>query len=392
MKHVKEKKKSASDTRSTALAFYTEQYNEIESRTKKTLEQKKNKLQKVKETISKKENGKGKVEEMKNLRTELNTLTNEIKSLESNEELSEFLLNVHYAYSSTSTPKSTPTSTPIQNNEETNNINQFKSQHKKSSNKTGFLNELLATTGHGTRKTMTQQEMFMRSEYCPNCDKYDMEKCLLTSTMNCKECGYSSHNGHLSALADQNKEFMDHSSLVSRYRYKRKNYFEDHLNRFQSKENVTIPEELLKQIMRELHKRRINDVDKITYTLIKSILRQIRQTVYYDNIRKIICRLTGKRPQLLTTELEEKLKIMFDQMIVPFEKHKGMIKNRRNFFSYPYTIRKLLTIIAYQLDNPEIKKLKYEFKLPKSREKVLEQEKIFEKVCQELKWPFFNEL
>ena len=79
----------------------------------------------------------------------------------------------------------------------------------------------------------------------------------------------------------------------------------------------------------------------------------------------------------------------------PFEKHKHLIKNvkhkqRSNFLSYAYTLRKLLRILSVRHDDPLLEKYSKLFKLPKENDRTIEQDCVFKEICRELDWPFFE--
>ena len=176
--------------------------------------------------------------------------------------------------------------------------------------------------------------------------------------------------------------------VTKQYRYSRKTYFIEHLNRIQAKENATIPKELIDKILDELHKRRINRAEEITVSLLREILSSLKRSEYYDNIHSIIQQISGKKPAKLSTELEDTLIYMFKKTLAPFDKYKNMIEKRNNYLSYPYVIRKLLHIIAIKKNDESIMKYCESFTLLKSRDKLLEQEKVWKKICKDLDWPF----
>ena len=131
----------------------------------------------------------------------------------------------------------------------------------------------------------------------------------------------------------------------------------------QGKETTDIPEEIFDKIFMELKKNKINK--------------------YYEHIPYILNRITGKSTPQLTPELEEKLRGMFKEIQGPFIKHSP--KNRKNFLSYSYVLHKFLEILE------EDEYIKY-FPLLKSREKLYQQELIWENICADLSWQFIKSI
>ncbi len=74
---------------------------------------------------------------------------------------------------------------------------------------------------------------------------------------------------------------------------------------------------------------------------------------------------------------------MFKKIQVPFTE--VCPKNRTNFLSYSYVIRKFLELLG------EDEYLPY-FSLLKSREKLYQQDVIWKKCCQKLSWVFYPSL
>ncbi len=115
-------------------------------------------------------------------------------------------------------------------------------------------------------------------------------------------------------------------------------------------------------------------------------------SMIYDNINSIIRTLSGKEAPKFPDDLEDKLVCMFMRTIEPFEKFKGLIPSRNNYLSYPYVIRKLLRIVSYEENNPDILHFEQYFSFLKSRQKMWDQEKIWQKICDYNEWPFFRSI
>lgn len=189
----------------------------------------------------------------------------------------------------------------------------------------------------------------------------------------CNECGICRNtletNGELSY-----KEMQDYD-YRPQFTYDKMTHLEDWLRRFQSKENRIIPQEVLDKVIVEAKKERINDLSLLSEDKVKKYLKKLNLNEYYDNIIGIINRINGRPPFTLTTEIEEKIKTMFQQIQEPFEKYKP--NNRKNFLSYSYTLHKFFQILG--LDEFS----KY-FPLLKSPDKLRQQDEIFKKVVAEM--------
>lgn len=163
------------------------------------------------------------------------------------------------------------------------------------------------------------------------------------------------------------------------YAYKRQNHYNEWLSQFQAKESTDIPESVCKAIIAELHKHKIYVFNNLKLSKIKEILKKLNMTQYYEHATHIISKLSGKPPPTISRDTEEKLRLMFRKIQAPFEKH--CPKTRINFLSYSYVLHKFCQLL--ELD--EFIKC---FPLLKSRDKLRQQDKIWEKICMELKWEF----
>ena len=105
----------------------------------------------------------------------------------------------------------------------------------------------------------------------------------------------------------------------------------------------------------------------------------------YDNVTNIITTICGKKAPKMTKELEEKLKVMFNKIQRPFEKHK--LPGRTNFLSYSFVLHKMCQLIG-EKDPSVLEFLKW-FPLLKSREKLFLQDKVWKNICLELKWTYY---
>ncbi len=163
------------------------------------------------------------------------------------------------------------------------------------------------------------------------------------------------------------------------YPYKRINHFNEWLSQFQAKETTEIPADVYGQIMRELHKNRIRDFKKLTLARMKKILKKLCLTQYYEHSTHIISKLSGLPPPVISRDVEDELRRMFRQIQEPFANHCPI--GRINFLSYSYVLHKFCEL-------KELDEFIHCFPLLKSREKLRQQDKIWEGICSDLRWQY----
>ena len=200
-----------------------------------------------------------------------------------------------------------------------------------------------------------------------------------TSSTVCIDCGKSDEvlfNDELVPVYTENLE------QVTVFNYKRNNHFQECLNQLQAKENTTIPPQIITDLTFEFKKYNIHNPKLITASLVKSYLKKLKYNKYYEHIPTIINEFCGLKAPKLTPELEQQLKIMFDEIQVPFEKYSKIVcPKRKNFLNYNYIFYKMCQL----LKKDEFLNF---FPLLKSREKLYEHDLIWKGICQDLRWEF----
>ena len=167
---------------------------------------------------------------------------------------------------------------------------------------------------------------------------------------------------------------------VSYTSYIRLNHFKEILAQFQAKETTQIPEQVLIDIINQIKKERIKDLHKeLTYGKMREILRKLGYNKYFEHIQYINS-LFGIRPPIMSEELHETLCVLFIEIQKPWAIH--CPANRTNFFNYTYTLYQLCVLLDQTQYLPYIP-------LMKDREKQLEQDQIWKKVCEELDWVYY---
>ena len=209
---------------------------------------------------------------------------------------------------------------------------------------------------------------------CSSCNR-EMTIVQTDGMMVCQNCGIAEKV----LIESDRPSYKEPPREISYFAYKRINHFIEWLNQSQAKETTIIPEIIFDKIREELKKERISKSSKITSRKIKTYLKKLGYSKYYEHAPHIINRINGVPPLILPPDLEEKLKSMFREVQEPYLK--VCPKNRKNFLSYSYTIYKFLELLGFD----EYKKF---FPLLKSREKIHAHDAIWKKICKILQWQY----
>ena len=214
---------------------------------------------------------------------------------------------------------------------------------------------------------------------CPICD-VEMTFHQNEALLNCPQCGHEEF-----ILIDSEKpSYKDPPREITYFAYKKINHFNEWLAQFQAKENTDIPQDIIEAVMRELHKERISDPKKVKKDKIREVLQKLKFSKMYDHVQQIKNRIQQQMTMLtLSKEMEEKLQHMFKEIQPAFIKY--CPANRSNFLSYPYVLYKLCQL----LDMDEFLPC---FQLLKSREKLYQQDQVWEKICKEMRWQFIRSI
>lgn len=271
-------------------------------------------------------------------------------------------------------------------------INNIKTREN-DDNKKSVINYFSTLTENKTEDTNIQSKEDIVNDYFFNtdenfikkikgdsvefCSKCNIEKILYLSEgkVICKSCGDESE-----ILIDSDKpSYKDPPREVTYFSYKRINHFNECLAQFQAKETTDIPQEVYDKIILELKKERIKDMTKLTPAKIRQILKKLKKNKYYEHVPHIINKLNGVSPPVMSRDTEETLRRMFKEIQIPF--HKFCPKDRKNFLSYSYVLRKFVELL-------ELDEFIECFVLLKNREKLNEQDKIWKDICHYLNWEF----
>jgi len=213
---------------------------------------------------------------------------------------------------------------------------------------------------------------------CERCD-LEMKFSPIEALFFCEQCGYQEF-----VLIDSDKpSYKDPPREVTYYAYKRINHFNEWLAQFQAKESTEIPEDIFQAILEELKKERIVSVEDIKQVKIREILKKLKCTNFYEHVPYILNRINGKTAPVMSREIEEKLRFMFKEIQSSFVKH--CPKTRSNFLSYSYVLYKFCELL-------ELDDYLQCFPLLKNRDKLYNQDKIWERICTDLRWQFIRSI
>lgn len=214
---------------------------------------------------------------------------------------------------------------------------------------------------------------------CPSC-AVEMTLFQTEATLCCPSCGYEEF-----ILIDSEKpSYKDPPREITYFAYKKINHFNEWLAQFQAKENTDIPQDVIEAIMGELRKQRISDPKKIKAEKIREILQKLKFSKMYDHVQQIKNLIQNQMTNLtLSKEMEEKLQHMFKEIQPAFIKY--CPKGRSNFLSYPYVLYKMCQLLEMDEFLPC-------FQLLKSREKLYQQDQVWQKICAEMRWQFIRSI
>lgn len=206
--------------------------------------------------------------------------------------------------------------------------------------------------------------------FCKECNtrlEIDMSNIVCNNCGLCLDCPVIT--GELSYKQIQEFDYRP------QFKYDKMTHLDEWLRRFQAKEHKAVSQEILDIVLMEAKKERITNLNNLTEEKVKKYLKKRDLNGYYDNVIAIINRINKRPPFVLTPEIEQKIKEMFQQIQVPFEKYKAA--GRKNMLSYSYLLHQFFLILGL----PEFSKY---FFLLKSPEKLRQQDETFKKIVDEM--------
>jgi len=216
-----------------------------------------------------------------------------------------------------------------------------------------------------------------QTDICKYCNKGELIPLEDEGILICNTCSRS-----IPYLIENEKpSYKEPPKEVCFYAYKKINHFKEILAQFQGKETTQIPPEVIENIKLQIKKERI-DLTLITNNKTKEILKKLGYNKYYEHIPFIKDKL-GIKPPIMSQELEETLCNLFIELQAPYSKF--CPDDRVNFLNYYYTAYKLCELLGEDNYLPF-------FPMLKDKEKRIEQDTIWKKICEELDWEFIHTL
>jgi hypothetical protein len=215
------------------------------------------------------------------------------------------------------------------------------------------------------------------NDECKRCGSSNITHDSAISENICKDCG-SMEYILSEEIGYKEEQEMDMNIY---YAYDRKTHFNEWIAQFQGKEASNVPLEVIEHLRSEFKKQKIQTLSEITHAKVRSLLKNLRMNKYYENVPYITSVLNGFVPPRMSQGLEDKLRLMFIQIQLPFNKH--CPSDRKNFLSYSYVLYKFCELLG------EDQYLQY-FPLLKSKEKLYKQDQIWSLICKELSWEYIK--
>ena len=225
----------------------------------------------------------------------------------------------------------------------------------------------------------------IKSEICDNCAKH-------ISNGICVECGYEKEQ------TGTNISYKDISrtNILQKYTYERRTHFRDCINQFQGKQNCKIDKKIYDDIEEQLEKHHLIPLDKnlpveIRYAKIKKehimlFLKELSYDKHYENANYIYSKLSGSKcPDI--SHIEEQLMNDFDTIVSLYIK-KFKYENRtdrKSFMNIQYVFFQLLNKNKYKCK-------KEDFNILKTIDRKTFHDDVFKELFEELGWnhtPFF---
>jgi len=251
--------------------------------------------------------------------------------------------------------------TPVSDTTETNNIEK---------NNNNIFQKYLSNID----ESFLDINSFIRpADICRSCFKGELIPLDDEGVLICNSC--STNVQYL--IENEKPSYKEPPKEVCFYAYKKINHFKEILAQFQGKETTQIPVEVIENLKQQIKKERI-EFSSMTYYKTKDLLKKLGYNKYYEHINFIKNKL-GIKPPIISQELEETLCNFFMEIQYPYAKH--CPDYRVNFLHYYYVLYKLFELLGeshYLIEIPMLK----------DREKLIEQDIIWKKICEELDWEF----
>jgi len=213
------------------------------------------------------------------------------------------------------------------------------------------------------------------SDICMYCHKGELIILEDEGIMICNHCS----KNIMYLIENEKPSYKEPPKEVTFYAYKKINHFKEILAQFQGKETTQIKDEVIDNIKLQIKKERLT-LEQLNHYKTKEILKKLGYNKYYEHIAFIKNKLDIKSP-IMSNELEDKLCNLFMEIQAPYAKY--CPDYRVNFLNYYYVLYKLCELLK------ETTYLEY-IPMLKDREKLIEQDEIWKKMCGCLNWEFIS--
>lgn len=207
-----------------------------------------------------------------------------------------------------------------------------------------------------------------------------------TETQNkiiCNDCS----NVHSVQSIQTSFKDIDRVNLSQKYKYKKKVHFRDTVNQYQGKQNKRIDPKIFSILEEQfkIHNLVNNDgktyfekYSNITKEHIYMFLFETNNSNYYEDINMIHTHFTGI-PCPDISDIEHLLYEDFDKVVDAYESLEDI--ERIHFLNGQYILYQLLR-------RRKVKVKESDFDILKTRERLVEHDEIYQKVCMKLEWTF----
>ena len=220
---------------------------------------------------------------------------------------------------------------------------------------------------------------FNTTQNCKNCDSKNVFYETHTAQYICKDCGCT--EGNLGEELSYKEEQENKEKMIIQCGYKKENHLNEWILQFQGRESTHVPDEVIEQLRSEFKKQKVSKLNEINRDKVRLLLKKLKLSKYYEHSTHITHILNGLKPPEMSNALEDKLRLMFKEIQEPFENN--CPPERHNFLSYSYVLYKFCELLEEDEFLPF-------FPLLKSKEKLHQQDVIWEKMCKELQWEFIR--
>ena len=207
-----------------------------------------------------------------------------------------------------------------------------------------------------------------------------------TETQNkiiCNDCS----NVHSVQSIQTSFKDIDRVNLSQKYKYKKKVHFRDTVNQYQGKQNKRIDPKIFLILEEQFKIHNLVNNEGKTYTEkysnitkehIYMFLFETNNSNYYEDINMIHTHFTGI-PCPDISDIEHLLYEDFDKVVDAYESLEDV--ERIHFLNGQYILYQLLR-------RRKIKVKESDFDILKTRERLVEHDEIYQKICMKLEWTF----